>query len=100
LNNSGIIAGRGEALASGETAGVRLFNGTDGDVTVNGDINNSGLISAETSAAILIENVDFNGTITNSGILEGTVAVDATTATDGINGTQGCLDGWHKSGIQ
>jgi len=88
LNNSGIIAGRGEALASGETAGVRLFNGTDGDVTVNGDINNSGLISAETSAAILIENVDFNGTITNSGILEGTVAVDATTATDGIDFVQ------------
>jgi len=97
LNNSGTIAGRGDALPSGQTAGVRLFNGTGGGtVTVDGDITNSGTISSETSAAILIEDVNYTGTITNTGTLSGTSAVDASSATAGIDfvqGTGGSLEG-------
>jgi len=97
LNNSGDIIGRGDALASGQTAGVRLFSGAgEGDVTVDGDITNSGTISSETSAAILIESVDFIGAITNTGTLSGeTASVDASSAADGIEFIQagGTLNG-------
>ncbi|MEM7446084.1 MAG: autotransporter domain-containing protein [Pseudomonadota bacterium] len=84
--NDGTVAGRGDALPSGETAGVRLFNGAGPDttVTVFGDVVNTGDITSETSAAILIENIDFDGILVNSGNLTGVTAVDASTALDGV----------------
>ncbi|MEP2360071.1 autotransporter domain-containing protein, partial [Parasphingorhabdus sp.] len=97
LTNAGTISGRGDALASGATAGLRLFNGAGAgtSVTVNGDIDNSGVITSETAPALLIENVDFTGTFTNSGTLAGTNAVDASTALGGLTFVQngGALNG-------
>jgi uncharacterized protein with beta-barrel porin domain len=85
LINSGTIAGRGAALPSGATAGVRLSSDVAG-VTVTGNITNTGTISSATSAGLLIENVAFNGTVTNSGTISGMVnAVDARTATSALN---------------
>ncbi|MEP2102493.1 MAG: autotransporter domain-containing protein [Parasphingorhabdus sp.] len=97
LTNAGTINGRGDALASGATAGLRLFNGAGAgtSVTVNGDIDNSGTITSETAAALLIENVNFTGTFTNNGTLTGTSAVDASTALGGLTFVQngGALNG-------
>ena len=79
VNNAGTFAGRGDALPSGAAAGLRLFAGAD-NVTVTGDIINSGTISSETGAAFLIEGVNYIGTITNSGTISGPVAFDASGA--------------------
>ena len=89
IENSGQITGRGEALPSGETAGVRFFNGSGQPVaTVTGSIVNQGsaLIESETSAGILIESdVAFEGTITNEGVISGEVtSIDATDSTGDI----------------
>ncbi|MEO1045561.1 MAG: autotransporter outer membrane beta-barrel domain-containing protein [Pseudomonadota bacterium] len=97
LVNDGTIAGRGEALASGASAGLRLFNGAgEGTtVTVADDIVNNGTITSETAAAVLIENIAFTGTFTNSGTLSGADAVDASTALAALNFVQtgGSLEG-------
>ena len=97
IDNAGLIAGRGGALDSGESAGLRFFNGAgEGtNVTVNGSVENSGSITSETSAAILVEGVAVTPTIVNSGLLSGTLSVDASTATAGINveNRAGVLDG-------
>ncbi|MEM9668187.1 MAG: autotransporter domain-containing protein [Pseudomonadota bacterium] len=79
IDNAGLIAGRGEALPTGAAAGLRVFQGAEG-VIVDATINNSGTITSETSAAILIEGVNFTGTITNSGDLTGAAAFDASNA--------------------
>jgi len=88
--NAGTINGRGAALGSGETAGIRIFNGAGAGttVTVNGDITNTGSIGSETSSAILIENVNYTGTITNSGTLSGTSVLDASSALGAITFNQ------------
>ena len=85
--NAGTVTGRGEALASGETAGLRFFSGAGAGstVTVDGIVENSGIISSETSAAILVEDVTLTPTILNTGTLSGTRSVDASSATGGIN---------------
>ena len=97
FNNAGTIAGRGDALTSGASAGLRLFNGAGAGttVTLDGDIINSGTISSETSAAILIENLAVNGTFVNSGTLEGATAFDALSALRAITFIQngGSLQG-------
>ncbi|MEP3225486.1 MAG: autotransporter domain-containing protein [Parasphingorhabdus sp.] len=97
LTNDGTIAGRGAAQASGASAGLRLFNGAGAGttVTVADDIVNNGTISSETAAAVLIENIAFTGTFTNSGSLTGASAVDASTALSAVNFVQtgGLLDG-------
>ena len=94
ITNDGTINGRGDALASGATAGLRVFAGST-NVTVNGDITNTGTITAETAPAILIEGVDYTGTITNSGNLTGAAAFDASAALGAINFVNdgGVLDG-------
>lgn len=94
VTNAGTIAGRGGALPSGASAGLRVFNGA-ANVIVDGVIDNSGDITSETAAAILIENVDFTGTITNSGNLTGATAFDASTALGGVDFVQagGALNG-------
>jgi uncharacterized protein with beta-barrel porin domain len=88
--NNGTTAGRGEALASGASAGIRLFNGAGAGTTVTatGDITNNGLVTSETSAAVLIENVAFTGTFFNNGTLQGTSAVDASGALAAVNFVQ------------
>jgi len=80
LNNAGTLAGRGSDLTP---AGLRVFQGAS-NVIVNGEINNTGTISSETSAAILIQGVDLAGVITNSGVLSGVAVLDASTATGDI----------------
>ena len=94
VSNAGTIAGRGEALASGAAAGLRVFDGGD-NVSVNGTIVNTGDITSESAAAILIENVNYVGTITNGGVLSGASAFDASTALGGIDFVQtgGALNG-------
>ncbi len=95
LTNSGSIDGRGAALPSGDSSGVRLFSSVNG-VSVGGDITNTGTISSETGAGLLIENVDFAGTVTNSGTITGAVnAVDASAALGALNFVQngGALNG-------
>ena len=91
LNNAGRISGRGSELTP---AGVRVFEGA-ADVVVNGEITNSGVIDSETSAAILIQNVDYQGTINNSGTLSGAASVDASTALGAVTFSQesGTLQG-------
>ena len=94
VSNAGTIAGRGDALASGAAAGLRLFSSVD-NVSVDGDVVNSGDITSETAAAILIENVDFTGALTNSGALTGAASFDASAALGGVAFTQagGSLNG-------
>ena len=95
LTNDGSIDGRGAALASGDSSGVRLFSSANG-VSVTGDIVNSGTISSETGTGLLIENVDFAGTVINSGTISGAVnAVDASAALGALNFVQngGALNG-------
>ena len=78
--NSGIVRGRG--LPAGEpnnqnnqAAAVRLYwgNNSGADISVfNGDIDNSGILSAENGAAVIIEDrVKLNGEIINTGIING-----------------------------
>jgi len=85
--NAGTVTGRGEALASGETAGLRFFNGAGAGTTatVIGTVENSGTITSESSAAILVEGVTLTPTILNTGTLTGTRSVDASSAGGGIN---------------
>ena len=94
VSNEGSVLGRGDALASGQTAGLRLFSSVNG-VTVNGDISNAGSISSETAPAILIENVNYTGVITNTGDLTGSTAFDASAALGAVNFVQagGSLNG-------
>ena len=95
--NDGTLAGRGDAQPSGTSAGLRLFNGAGEGTTVTAtqDIVNTGTISAETGAAVSIENVAFTGTFINSGTITGPVAVDASTALAALNFVQngGSLEG-------
>lgn len=90
LVNDGTIAGRGDAQASGASAGLRLFNGAGAGTTVSvaDDIVNNGTISSETGPALLIENIDFTGRFINNGTLSGPIAVDASTALSGLNFVQ------------
>lgn len=71
--NHGTIYGRGgDELA--ESAAIRIEKGADvaETATLNGSITNSGLLSAETNATILIkDDVFLSGTITNNGEIEG-----------------------------
>ena len=94
VSNDGSVFGRGDALASGQTAGLRLFSSVN-NVTVNGDISNTGSISSETAPAILIENVNYTGTITNTGDLSGSTIFDASAALGAVNFVQagGSLNG-------
>ncbi len=95
LTNSGSIDGRGAALPSGDSSGVRLFSNAAG-VIVSGDITNTGSVSSETGAGLLIENVDFTSTVTNSGTITGAVnAVDASAALGVLSFVQngGALNG-------
>jgi hypothetical protein len=84
VNNVGLIQGRG---AEQVPAGLRIFNGA-ANVTVDGDVTNSGTIASETGAAILLQGVDFTGTITNSGTLSGAAVLDASAATGGVTFNQ------------
>ncbi|MEM9501290.1 MAG: autotransporter domain-containing protein [Pseudomonadota bacterium] len=95
LTNSGTIDGRGDALPSGDSSGVRLFSSVNG-VSASGDITNTGTISSETGAGLLIENVGFTGTVTNSGTITGAMnAVDASAALSALTFVQngGALNG-------
>ena len=82
--NSGIVRGRG--LPEGElnnqnnqASAVRLYwgNNSGAEISVfNGDIDNSGILSAENGAAVIIEDrVQLNGEIINTGIIDGEVAL-------------------------
>ncbi|SIN65106.1 outer membrane autotransporter barrel domain-containing protein [Parasphingorhabdus marina DSM 22363] len=90
LVNGGTIAGRGDALPSGASAGLRLFNGAGAGttVTVADDIVNNATISSETGPALLIENIAFTGDFLNNGTLTGPIAVDASSALSGLNFVQ------------
>ncbi len=77
--NRGDIAGRGQAAATGGTAGdgIRLFAGAD-DATFRGNIINSGDITSEStqgpvSAVRISDGLSFDGTIQNSrsGLIDG-----------------------------
>ncbi|WP_262696192.1 autotransporter domain-containing protein [Kordiimonas aquimaris] len=97
ITNSGTIQGRGDALASGAAAGIRAFYPPNMmrpgvDLTID----NSGSIGSETSAGILLENITFTGSITNSGDISGaTAAIDTRTSFGNvvINQTAGSLNG-------
>ncbi len=95
--NDGTFAGRGEAQASGASAGLRLFNGAGAGTTVTAtqDIVNNGTISAETGAAVVIQNVALTGTFINTGTITGPIAVDASAALTALNFVQngGALQG-------
>lgn len=95
--NSGTIQGRGEALPSGATAGIRAFYPPNMmRPEVNLTIDNSGTVASETSAGILLENVTFTGSITNSGTISGATAAIDTSSSLGnvvINQTAGALNG-------
>lgn len=92
--NYGEMYGRGgENLP--HAAAIRLYQGADVEAasTFNGAIANSGLLSAETNATILIEdNVFVSGAITNNGVIDGGVykpngarlAIDARQAENSI----------------
>ena len=98
IENNGLIQGRGEALPSGENAGLRVFGGSNAVTDV--DILNgaSGTIASEASAGILLEGVTFQGQIENSGVISGaTAAIDTTTALGDITIDQ--LDGSLEGGV-
>ncbi|MEM8686609.1 MAG: CHRD domain-containing protein [Pseudomonadota bacterium] len=91
VTNHGDIIGRGDAV-DGNTVGdgVRIFSGQS-DVTFNGDINNTGLISAsdESAAAVGIsieDGVSLDGQIVNHGrIIATETAIDAAEAGGNVN---------------
>ena len=89
--NDGTIAGRGAALPSGNSAGLRLFNGAGAGttVTVTSDIINNGTISAEMAPAVMIEDINFTGTFFNNGTLSAAVAFYAASALGPVNFVQG-----------
>ncbi len=97
ITNSGTIQGRGDALASGAAAGIRAFyppNMMRPEVDLT--IDNSGTVGSETSAGILLENITFTGSITNSGTISGaTAAIDTRTSLGNvvINQVAGSLEG-------
>jgi uncharacterized protein with beta-barrel porin domain len=95
--NDGTFAGRGEAQASGASAGLRLFSGAGAGATVTAtqDIVNNGTISSETGAAVVVENVALTGTFINAGTITGPVAVNASAAQSALNFVQngGALEG-------
>jgi RTX calcium-binding nonapeptide repeat (4 copies) len=68
--NSGLAQGRGEAKEKNLSSAVRLFNPepTKEVVSFNGNIENSGLLTAENGAAVVVQpGVILNGSIINSG---------------------------------
>jgi Ca2+-binding RTX toxin-like protein len=78
VTNHGTILGRGVAAGApnnknNQASAVRLYAPTDLPLAVfNGDIKNSGLLSAENGATLLIEDkTQLNGQIINSGIIQG-----------------------------
>ena len=92
--NSGVVRGRG--LPAGElnnqnnqASAVRLYwgNNSGAEISVfNGDIDNSGILSAENGAAVIVEDrVKLNGEIINTGIIEGGVVKDGQLAIDANN---------------
>ena len=92
--NSGIVRGRG--LPAGEAnnqnnqaSAVRLYwsDNSGAEISVfNGDIDNSGILSAENGAAVIIEDrVKLNGEIINTGIIKGGVVEDGQLAIDASN---------------
>ena len=95
--NTGTIQGRGEALASGETAGIRAFyppNMMRPDLNLT--VENMGTIASEASAGILLENVTFTGSIANYGTISGaTAAIDTRTSLGNVAIDQraGSIDG-------
>ena len=74
---SASITNSGEIFGAGDTeldAGVRLFNSADGATKFDGDIVNSGTITSETAAAVLVEDgVRFDGDLINSGVIDGEI---------------------------
>ena len=75
LTNSGEIFGSGDL---DEDTGIRLSAGAEGEVDFEGDIVNSGLISAETENAILVEDgVNFEGDLINSGTIDGGIELSS-----------------------
>ena len=74
---SASITNSGEIFGAGDTeldAGVRLFNSAEGATTFDGDIVNSGTISSESAAAVLVEDgVQFDGDLVNSGVIDGEI---------------------------
>jgi len=75
LTNSGEIFGAGDLA---EDAGVRLSAGAEGEVDFAGDIVNTGLISADTENAILVEDgVNFEGDVINSGTIDGGIELSS-----------------------
>lgn len=95
--NDGSIWGRGDAVNDGASAGLRLYNGAgvDAYVTVDAYIENNGTIRSDSSAAILIDDVDFQGILINNGTLTGVNSFNAKTARSGIYFVQtgGALNG-------
>lgn len=79
IENAGIIQGRGQGDATSGLAGdgIRIFSGVDGGgTTFQGDITNSGSIISEstqgpTSAVRFSNGLSFDGTIANTGLIDG-----------------------------
>ncbi len=73
--NRGTVIGRGVPVGNNRATAVRLRQGTITDLSVfNGDIENSGTLTSETDAAVLIEDgVQLNGEIINRGTINGGV---------------------------
>jgi len=89
VTNEGVLAGRGDAVGANPSAGVRLFTDLEEGSVFEGDIDNYGLISSETSAGILIdENVALEGEINNYGTIRGVVGIDASESSAGVTVNQ------------
>ena len=89
VTNEGVLAGRGDAVGANPSAGVRLFTDLEEGSVFDGDIDNYGLISSETSAGILIdENVALEGEINNYGTIRGVVGIDASETSVGVTVNQ------------
>ena len=77
LNNAGLIQGRGDASAGSNLAGDGVRIGNVGNIgSTDATINNTGTISSEgangTVAGLRVVNgVNFQGTLTNSGLISG-----------------------------
>jgi len=76
VTNAGLIAGSGDQALD---AAVRIFSGSaDGVTTFSGDIVNlaTGTLTADAAPAVLVqEGVDFDGSLINSGLIDGGVSL-------------------------
>ena len=86
VENDGLVRGRGDGEGNLAGDGLRIFAGSEGEVTFDGDIVNRGRIRGSDDGVDIQSGVVFTGVIDNTGRIEGGdgAAIDAADAAGGV----------------